>query len=146
MQADALLTAAAGANAMQHPWGQPSATVTQRHKALWEEGCQTWVQMDGRKKSCDDLPAPARVSCVLQLCITISSPKVCSADLPALPWAAVPGCEHPGWMNAAVTFSPGHGYIPGAGDTISVCFLLLGPAELVLNLTFYLWKTLGVLG
>lgn len=99
---------------------------------------------DWRNKAwyADDFPAPAWVNYILQICISIASSTVCNA------WSLYPvvNCCARLWKSAAVTFSPRHGYIPGAGEPISVYFLLLGPAELVLNLTFYLWKTLGILG
>lgn len=101
----------------------------------------TGADWRNKARSADDVPAPAWVNYIRHICISIACSKVCSA------WSLYPvvNCRARLWKSTAVTFSPRHGYIPGAGDTISVYFLLPRPAELVLNLTFYLWKTLGIL-
>lgn len=145
LDADALLTAASGA-----AW--PDNTVSlesvfcpnsKRAQNTVREELST-MGADWRNKACyeENVPAPAWVNYILQIFNSITSSKGTQC------WSLYPvaNCCARLWQSAAVTFSPRHGYIPGAGDAISVCFLLPRPAELVLNLTFCLWKTLGILG
>lgn len=128
------------ANTSQRPCNQSPAIIAQRQKTLREKGCQTGCKLK-------------EISSLRRWSLSSSLGRLHSSHLHhhfffkgmqcMIP---LPCCEmlcQAVKKSTAVTFSPRRGYIPGAGDTISVRFLPPCPAELILKLAFYLWETFG---